>query len=135
MFKNASEAQAWIEKRKQSFSNISEIQEAGEYFLLVGDTVVKAVVSQVSARKLTFAKSECQIFSEISIFRNKLNNKIVPLELYQDFSQALVENKRLSEIQRKAINITDRLTVSGFKAIKELSHEDQQQLIKMFPDI
>ncbi|ATW59370.1 hypothetical protein Cl131_gp102 [Aphanizomenon phage vB_AphaS-CL131] len=132
MFKNLTEGQEWLEKQRYTLSSLSEIEETGNYSILIGDTLTEVPVVQVSLRKIAFGQCDYPMLSEISVSRKQLSHKVIPLEKVQEFKEALSVIKRLRDLERKAIAIADTLAVSGFKAIKKLSLQDQQAFIDLF---
>lgn len=134
MFKNLMEGQEWLEKQRYTLSSFSEIEETGSYFILIGDTLTEVPVVQVSLRKIAFGQCDYPMLSEVSVFRKQLSHKVIPVEKVQEFKNALARIQELHDLQRKAIAITDKLAISGFKAIKELPPQDQQAFIDLFSD-
>lgn len=132
MFKNLTEGQEWLEKQRYTLSSFSEIEETGSYFILIGDTLTEVPVVQVSLRKIAFGQCDYPMLSEISVFRKQLSHKVIPVEKVQEFKNALARIQELHDLQRKAINIADKLSINGFEAVKKLSPQDQQAFIDLF---
>ena len=132
MFKNLREGQEWLKKQQYALSSLSKIEETGNYSILIGNTLTEVPVVKVSLRKIAFGQCDYPMLSEISVFRKQLSHKVIPLEKVQEFKDALRTIQELRDLQRKAINIADKLLINGFEAVKKLSPQDQQAFIDLF---
>ena len=132
MFKNVREGQEWLKKQQCALSSLSKIEETGNYSILIGNTLTEVPVVKVSLRKIAFGQCDYPMLSEISVFRKQLSHKVIPLEKVQEFKDALRTIQELRDLQRKAINIADKLLINGFEAVKKLSPQDQQAFIDLF---